>query len=75
MRAGEMLPLQCLLHKHEGLSSDAQHPHIETSTAVCACNPSTARGGDTQMLGANWPASLTNCLDSGPMGNTVSEKR
>lgn len=32
--------MECLLHKHAGLSSDPQHPHMKTSTAVHACNPS-----------------------------------
>ena len=32
--------VECLLHKHEGLSSDLQHPHMKTSIAVHACNPS-----------------------------------
>lgn len=32
--------VEYLLHKHEGLSSDLQHPHMKTSIAVHACNPS-----------------------------------
>lgn len=32
--------MERLLHKHAGLSSDPQHPHMKTSTAVHACNRS-----------------------------------
>lgn len=50
-----------LFCKHEGLSSNIQHPWENLDMAVRACNFST-RGRDRQILGAHCPGGLSCIL-------------
>lgn len=59
------MKIKHLLNKHEDLSSDSQHPHKKLSKGVYACDLSTRKRRQTDVLGTHWPASLVKTGSSG----------